>query len=269
MVKHTALYRCLLLAATLVAPCSGFAQIYKWVDQNGATHYGSRPPTNTKVSQLDAQETGNPQSQSTDALTGSWKIVQMGKDKEPGTSFWEFHQGRFTHISFGSRLPSDRYTIQGNTIDLGYSKITVLSNDGATLRARWAGVDYVLTKASDVADRTPKSQQSLSPEAKKIAQGFADGILNQVDMSAKLDCAKSVKNTRDSADSMIGMIEKNHLDGYLDKAQHDKAVSGIRTAANAITMADCQAAQGKKKDFYQCMSSDKNLFAACAKAHRF
>ena len=34
---------------------------------------------------------------------------------------------------------------------------------------------------------------------------------------------------------MTGMVEKNYLDGYMDKAQHDKALKGIREATSQIS----------------------------------
>lgn len=262
-------YRALLMAAAILTPTLAYTQVYKWVDENGTVHYGARPPADTKVSQLSEPAATGGQMSSSSSLDGTWKIMQMGRDQESGTSSWEFHNGRFTQVIEGSRLASDQYTVQGNTIKLDYGKIVVSSNDGKTLKANMGGVDYILVKSSDTVDRTPKPKKELTPELKKQAQGFMDGLLSNVDMSAKLDCPKAVKNTHDSADSMIGMVEKNHLDGYVDKAQYDKAVKGIREASSQITASDCQGAQGKKRDFYQCMSSNKNLFAACAKAHKF
>jgi len=262
-------YRALLLAAAFLVPGLAQAQVYKWVDENGTVHYGSRAPANTKVNQLDAPATSNASGASSDSLEGTWKIIQMGRDEEDGTSSWEFHQGRFTQVLEGRRLASDSYTVRGNTVDLGYGKLVVSSNDGQTLKAKLGGVDYVLVKTSNTADRTPKPRQQLTPEAKKSVDAFAEGLMRNVDMSAKLDCPKSAKNSQQSLDQMTGMVEKNYLDGYMDKAQHDKALKGIREATSQISPADCQGAQGKKRLFYQCMSSDKNLFMACAKAHNF
>lgn len=248
-------YRVLLMAAAILTPTLAYTQASKWVDESGTVHDGARATDEQKL----------PSS----SLDGTWKIVQMGRVQEDGNSSWEFHNGRFTQVFDGSRLASDQYTVQGNTIKLDYGKIVVNSNDGKTMKATLGGFDYILVKASDTVDRTPKPKKELPPELKKQAQGFAEGLLSNVDMSATLDCPKAVKNTHDSADSMIGMVEKNHLDGYVEKAQYEQAVKGIREASSQITASDCQGAQGKKRDFYQCMSSNKNLFAACAKAHKF
>ncbi len=32
-----------IFALCLLAPCTGFGEIYKWVDKNGQTHYGEKP----------------------------------------------------------------------------------------------------------------------------------------------------------------------------------------------------------------------------------
>ncbi|MDQ9170274.1 DUF4124 domain-containing protein [Oxalobacteraceae bacterium R-40] len=46
------LYPALFLLVSLLLPVSTTAQIYKWVDQNGKTQYGDRPPSERKEPQL-------------------------------------------------------------------------------------------------------------------------------------------------------------------------------------------------------------------------
>ena len=92
----------------------------------------------------------------------------MGRDEEDGTSSWEFHQVASLQVLEGRRLASDSCTVRGNTVDLATASSWVSSNDGQTLKAKLGGVDYVLVKTSNTADRTPKPRQQLTPEAKKF-----------------------------------------------------------------------------------------------------
>lgn len=51
--RNSKLFRALLhflILATLAAPT--FAQVYKWVDERGVTHYGERPPQGRKASEV-------------------------------------------------------------------------------------------------------------------------------------------------------------------------------------------------------------------------
>jgi hypothetical protein len=46
----------LLLPLLLLAPTGPRAQVYKWVDANGVTHYGSQPPPNNKSKEVQLRE---------------------------------------------------------------------------------------------------------------------------------------------------------------------------------------------------------------------
>lgn len=51
-----------LLATILLSPGLASAQVYKWVDERGGTHYGEKPPASireSRVKSLDIELTGN------------------------------------------------------------------------------------------------------------------------------------------------------------------------------------------------------------------
>lgn len=52
-------FRCFFLVLTLFATTAGATEVYKWVDENGRTHYGEKPPQENaeKVELRDAPRT--------------------------------------------------------------------------------------------------------------------------------------------------------------------------------------------------------------------
>jgi len=51
---------CLLTGMLLILPASAQPEVYKWVDQNGRTHYGEKPPARTQSKQLDIKPSSTP-----------------------------------------------------------------------------------------------------------------------------------------------------------------------------------------------------------------
>lgn len=72
----------ILLVTLLMVAAGASAEIYKWVDENGVTHYGSRKPVNTKVEQMDV-ESGEARQ------VGSEPKQLSGEAKEMADSFAE------------------------------------------------------------------------------------------------------------------------------------------------------------------------------------
>lgn len=71
--------RSLMLVCALVLPLVAGAQVYKWVDANGVTHYGERPPANNKSKELQLRE-ASPR-QAGEAAKGSGYSSNL-KDRE-------------------------------------------------------------------------------------------------------------------------------------------------------------------------------------------
>ena len=65
---NTLLKICALWAFSLAAP----AQVYKWVDEIGTTHYGERPPLGKKAEEVE-QRLANPGSAPGKAVQPNWK----------------------------------------------------------------------------------------------------------------------------------------------------------------------------------------------------
>lgn len=146
----------LVTAIAMATPCFVNAQIYKWVDANGNTQFGTAPP------QVDAQEITTKISKSTDQQTeatveskptaitntelrpadllGSWHSSK-GNEK----SDWTFKPGGiFTGLmidSIGKVVKTGTYKIDGNqitinttnTIDDAFGKRTVSSREEFTV----------------------------------------------------------------------------------------------------------------------------------------
>jgi len=51
---------CLLTGMLLIIPAIAPAEVYKWVDQQGRTHYGGRPPAKTQSEQLHIKQYSTP-----------------------------------------------------------------------------------------------------------------------------------------------------------------------------------------------------------------
>ncbi len=83
-------------------------------------------------------------------LAGQWLIVKMGDMDVSGdedTDIWQFEDGEWTAISGGRALPSDSFQIiDGDTIDLGYSKIKVVEFNGSIMKTDQMGFEYTLEK---------------------------------------------------------------------------------------------------------------------------
>jgi len=85
---------------------------------------------------------------------------------------------------------------------------------------------------------------------------------------AELNCEKSVSNSHEGIDAMLGVGEKNYRDGYIPKEQYEKMAGELKKMMASITVSDCQSATGKQQGFYRCMSDDNSLFIACAQTHQ-
>ena len=71
-----ALLRFFLILAAAAAPA--FAQVYKWVDERGVTHYGERPPQGSKASEV-PNKLGSPAPGSADS-----REISPPKDRDSG-----------------------------------------------------------------------------------------------------------------------------------------------------------------------------------------
>lgn len=96
------------------------------------------------------------------------------------------------------------------------------------------------------------------------------GHLTQVnDTGPALACDKAADNARYGVETMLEVGEKNLRAGYMTQAAYDAMAPALRSLLGALSVQDCEAATGTRRDFYQCMSSDYNHVLACGKAHPF
>ncbi|WP_317930093.1 DUF4124 domain-containing protein [Halioxenophilus sp. WMMB6] len=133
-----------LLAAALVTQAQA-GPVYQCKNEAGKTVFqdmpcdGGLPPEGFADAKL-----------SSDSLQGSWLITQVGglsaDEMGVGEDVWEFNGNQWTVISSGHRLSPDPFTVEGDVIDLGYSKIRVLEFTGYSMKVNTSGLVQTLEK---------------------------------------------------------------------------------------------------------------------------
>ncbi len=101
------------------------------------------------------------------------------------------------------------------------------------------------------------------------ATAIAEHLSSVQEEAPLLACGKAVENARWGVETMLEVGEKNLRGGYMTQAAYDAATPALKALLGVLTVQDCEAAAGVRRDFYQCMSSDYNHVYACGKAHPF
>lgn len=122
-----------------------------------------------------------------------------------------------------------------------------------------------MVSAADDTTTAPSARDRAVADADQIAQQ----LLQVRDDENELNCAKAVENARYGVETMLEVGEKNVRGGYLEAEQFNASAAPLRALLPQLTTADCEAAEGNKRAFYQCMSSDYNHVLACGKAHPY
>ena len=78
-----------------------------------------------------------------------------------------------------------------------------------------------------------------------------------------MDCSQAVKHGKDGIDTMLQVGRKNYKGGYISKADYDKQAGELKKIKSKMSLADCQRAKGKDKEFYACLSDGMNHVAHC------
>lgn len=99
--------------------------------------------------------------------------------------------------------------------------------------------------------------------------GLAQGLTKTQPGKVPLACGRAVSNATSGLDTMLETGDKNARDGYLSREQYEATAGKIRATRSHITVSDCESSTGVKRDFYQCISNDRNHVMGCAQQHRF
>ena len=84
--------------------------------------------------------------ESTD-LEGKWVITSVnGEDDGDRSDFWEFRDGQWIVWMGRRQLAPDKFTLRGDTIDLGYGKIRLLSLSATRMHVETMGFKYRLER---------------------------------------------------------------------------------------------------------------------------
>lgn len=117
--------------------------------------------------------------------------------------------------------------------------------------------------------QTDAPLRTLPAQVQADVAAIAGHLSSVQEAAPALDCDKAVENARWGVDTMLEVSGKNLRSGYLSQAAYDAATPALEALLAVLTVQDCQAATGARRDFYQCMSSDYNHVYACGKAHPF
>ena len=139
-------------------------------------------------------------------------------------------------------------------------------------RSRLAAVLIVLVAVTPLlggAQEAGADDAALRAKAQRDADEIAQHLLDVHDREVELNCAKAVDNARYGVETMLEVGAKNVKGGYMKAEQFNATAVPLRALLPQLTVADCEAADGNKRAFYQCMSSDYNHVLACGKAHPY
>ncbi len=146
----------ILLVFLLFAPVyCALGEIYKWVDENGVTHYSKTKPNNLKSDKIQLKATTNKQSKQNTSIqlteediAGQW-LVDEGlflPSSEGITVIWEFTAGDWTVIKEGKTHPGGTYQLIDNTIDFGEMFFEVIELKSNSIKADSAGLIFTMKR---------------------------------------------------------------------------------------------------------------------------
>ena len=132
-----------------------------------------------------------------------------------------------------------------------------------------AAVASLLLLSASAYGQDTSSPRTVPPEVQADVNAIAAHLAQVSDTDVALACDKAVDNARYGVETMLEVGEKNLRGGYMTQAAYDAVTPALQSLLNVLTVQDCEAASGTRRDFYQCMSSDYNHVLACGKAHPF
>ena len=130
-------------------------------------------------------------------------------------------------------------------------------------------VASLMVWAASAYGQNPSSPRTLPAEVQADVNAIAVQLAQVSDTDVALACDKAVENARYGVETMLEVGEKNLRAGYMTQAAYDAVTPALQSLLNVLTVQDCDAANGTRRAFYQCMSSDYNHVVACGKAHPF
>ncbi|MBD9478823.1 hypothetical protein [Pseudoxanthomonas sp. PXM02] len=134
---------------------------------------------------------------------------------------------------------------------------------------RIVAVAGLLSLATGAHGRDAPPPRTLPANVQADVVAIAEHLAQVQEVDATLACGKAVDNARHGVETMLEVAEKNRRDGYMTQAAYEAMAPALQSLLGVLTVPDCEAATGTRRDFYQCMSSDYNHVVACGKAHPF
>ena len=139
--------RLVIIGMLMVSSLAQAGAIYKCTQPDGSVGFQARPCADAE------QETIKEDLSKLEGihLQGKWKIVALGKNKEPvddsmGEDFWEFSATQMTVISGNRRLSPDTYKLDDKTIVRDYYTIEILEYTGNEMTVKTSGIEQTLRR---------------------------------------------------------------------------------------------------------------------------
>lgn len=127
----------------------------------------------------------------------------------------------------------------------------------------------MLALATDARAQEDRPPRPLPDAVQADVAAIAQHLSSVQEEAPPLACGKAVENARWGVETMLEVGEKNLRGGYMTQAAYDAVTPALNALLGVLSLQDCEAATGARRDFYQCMSSDYNHVYACGKAHPF
>lgn len=125
-----------------------------------------------------------------------------------------------------------------------------------------AKAEQVKVSGGVSSNENPDPLDQLDPEAREMAEAMKKELLKDHG-NGELNCSKAMTNATEQIDIYVAQAKRNLDGGYINQAQYNQVDTEFRKLKSKISVSRCQSASGVEKDFYLCMSNDRNAAIAC------
>lgn len=106
-------------------------------------------------------------------------------------------------------------------------------------------------------EQIDKGTNATSAEPSTSAEGLGESF-----------CSTSISNGKEWLESMRDAGKKNLASGHMTKEQYDKGLPELNRLETKLTQAECSAATGNQRKFFECLNKVTNHIAKCLDTYR-
>ncbi len=122
--------------------------------------------------------------------------------------------------------------------------------------------DLVNPLTSSLTAAEPETKEDKLASSKTSEQAIIETKAKERNRTP-INCSESVKYTQDSLNLLIANGKKSYNNGFIEKAEYEQAETLFSELKLTFSLAKCDNASGKERDFYLCVSDYKNHFLYC------